>query len=308
MKISIVGPGRVGSAIGLVLVARGLVDELVLVSRRPDVAAGEAADLEHAGAFSRPARVRAGGVQDTADSDIIIIAVSGAAPDATAGRAAGAIATADALREIIPGIAAVNPEAVLLVVSNPLDAITTLVGRLSGFPPSRVLGTGTLLDTMRLRIRLSDICGVHPNDLRVYVLGEHGDNQFVAAASASVGGAPLPISIEQLREIEHDTRNAGHAIVRSKGYTNHGIALAAAEVVEAIARDDRSVLPLSTLTTGVAGVNGVCLSLPVIVGRGGSRGVLPVSLSESEAEAFRKSATAVRQTLDLISPVEASHV
>ena len=303
MKVSIVGIGHVGTSIGLAIVALGLADELVLVGRRPAVAAGEALDLLHASAFTRPADVRAGTVADTAGSDVVVLCAAakaeGPPPTMTNQdlRTRGVAANAALFRDLVPPLVAASPGAVLVVTTNPLDAMTTLTLRASGLPPARVVGTGTLLDTMRLRVLLSQQCGIHPLDIRAYVLGEHGDTQFAALSSASSGGAKLPVKAGLLNQMVVDTRRAGMDIATGKGHTNHGVAMAAAVVVRAVAEDRCEVMPVSTLVDGLHGVRGVCLSVPAVVGRGGVQQILKVELTANERAAFRNSAATVKRTL-----------
>ncbi len=308
MKVSIVGIGHVGSSLGLAIVTQGLADELVLVGRRPAVAAGEALDLLHASAFTRPADVRAGTVADTAGSDVVVLCAAGgglgSAPkgDLPKGadrdpRHAAVAANAALFRDLVPPLVAASPGAVIVVTSNPLDAMTTLTLRLSGLPPARVIGTGTLLDTMRLRVLLSQQCGIHPRDIRAYVLGEHGDTQFAALGSASSGGAKLPVPDDLLERMVDDTRRAGFDIFQGKGYTNHGVALSAATIVRAVAEDSQEVMPVCTLVDGLCDVHGVCLSVPAVVGRGGVQQTLAIELTPAERAAFRRSAATVKRTL-----------
>jgi L-lactate dehydrogenase len=301
MKVSIVGIGKVGSALGLTLIARGIVDELVLIGRpvkEPGAAhfpTGEAMDLLHASAFTRPAQVRAGSIADAAGSDVIAICTAGAANHLP--RDSGYFANAEIFRQIIPALVTASPGTILLIATNPLDAMTTLALQLSQLPAGRVMGTGTLLDTMRLRVLLSEKCNIHPRDIRAYVLGEHGDTQFVALSSASAGGAKLPLDKSVLNELESQTRIAGHTIMHHKGYTNSGVAMSAACIIEAIANDSREVIPVSTLVNGFANVKDICLSLPAVVGRAGVLQTLNIELTPLEQEAFQRSAEYVRKTL-----------
>ncbi len=302
MKVSIVGIGHVGSSVGLAIVAQGLADELVLVARRPGVAQGEALDLLHASAFTRPADVRAGTVADTAGSDVVVICAAGGGlgdrkPAGGDPRHAAVVANAALFRELIPSLAVASPNGVLLVTTNPLDAMTTLALRFSGLPTARVLGTGTLLDTMRLRVLLSQHCSIHPHDIRAYILGEHGDTQFGALSSASIGGAKLPVKPAVLKRMVGDTRQAGYEICQGKGYTNHGVAMAAAALVRAVAQDSQEVMPVCTHVDEFYGVRDVCLSVPAVVGKGGVQQVIRVELTASERAAFRRSAAAVNQVL-----------
>jgi L-lactate dehydrogenase len=301
MKVSIVGVGKVGSALGLTLVARGIADELILIGRAgkdpqaPNFPAGEAMDLLHASAFTRPAQVRAGSVADAAGSDVIAICTAGSSDHLP--RDSGYLSNAEIFRQIIPALVEASPESILLITTNPLDAMTTLALQLSKLPASRVLGTGTLLDTMRLRVLLSEKCRIHPRDIRAYVLGEHGDTQFVARSSASAGGARIDLEQSVLSDLEAQTRTAGHDIMRHKGYTNAGVAMSAACIIEAIANDSREVMPVSTLVRGFAGITDICLSLPAVVGRQGVLQTLNIELTHAEQAAFQRSAECVRETL-----------
>ena len=196
------------------MVSQGLTDQLVLVGRRKDAVRGEALDLLHASAFTRPLEVIAGDIADTAGSDVIAMCVAGKSVGDI--REGAVQANAEIFREMIPALAAGSPRAVLLITTNPLDTMTTLTVQLSGLPPSQVIGSGTLLDTMRLRVLLSRECGIHPHDIRAYVLGEHGDSQFAALSSASSGGAKLPLKPELLNRLMAETVKAGTEIYKAK--------------------------------------------------------------------------------------------
>jgi len=299
MKVSIIGIGHVGSSLGLAIVSQGLTDQLVLVGRRKDAVRGEALDLLHASAFTRPLDVIAGDIADTAGSDVIVICVAAKSDGPV--REGALFLNAAIFREMIPALAAGSPDAVILVTTNPLDTMTTLALQLSGLPPSQVIGSGTLLDTMRLRVLLSRECGIHPHDIRAYVLGEHGDSQFAALSSASSGGARLPLKPALLKKLMAQTVKAGIEIYRMKGHTNHGVAFAAAAIIRAIALDSHEVLPVCTLVHGDHGVHDVCLSLPAVVGRKGVLKTLKVELTADEREAFRRSAKVVKATLKKVS-------
>lgn len=295
MKVSIVGIGNVGSSLGVALVAQGLVDQLVLVGRRKDRVIGEAMDLLHASAFTRPLDVTAGDLADTAGSDVIALCLASKSEGEV--RHGALAANAEMFRQTVPPLARASPDAVMLVASNPLDVMTTLTLQLSGLPAGQVMGTGTLLDTMRLRVLLSRECDIHPHDIRAYVLGEHGDSQFAALSSASSGGARLPLKLALLHKLAADTMQSGLEIHRRKGYTNHGVAFAAARIIQAIAQDTREVMPVSTLVNGNHGVRDVCLSLPAVIGRSGVQKILKVELTAEESAAFRRSAKVVKGML-----------
>jgi L-lactate dehydrogenase len=295
MKVSIIGVGNVGSSLGVALVAQALVDQLVLVGRRKEKTIGEAMDLLHASAFTRPLDVIAGDIADTAGSDVIALCVAGKSEGPV--REGAVVPNAQLFRDMVPALAAASPRAVLLVTTNPLDVMTTLAVQLSGLPPAQVIGSGTLLDTMRLRVLLSRECGIHPDDIRAYVLGEHGDSQFAALSSASSGGARLPLKAALLNRLAKETVDAGLEIYRKKGYTNHGVAFAAARIIRAVALDTHEVMPVSTLVHGSHGVRDVCLSLPAVIGRRGVLKTLKVELTAEESKAFRNSAKVVKSML-----------
>jgi len=298
MKISLIGMGRVGSTLAYTLLVRGLAEELVLVDQHPKIAEGEALDLAHAEAFtSYPVTVRAGGPEDTADSDIIVLACSVPwdrekyTSRFDIGRDNLAI-----FRQVVPRLAAASRDAKILVVSNPVDVMTYHAIKLSGFPPSRVFGTGTLIDSGRFRTMLSARMGIHPDDLRAYILGEHGSSQFPVFSLAVAGGTRI-VEDDVTHEIFDHARGSGFEVVNRKGHTNFAISMAAALVIEAIVHDTRRTTPLSILVDGFLGIRDVCLSLPVVVGADGITQVLEPDLGEDEAAALHRCAEIVRQAI-----------
>jgi L-lactate dehydrogenase len=290
MKVSIVGIGKVGSALAFALVTKGLCEELVLVGRTRSSALGDAHDLAHASAFVRPMNVRAGTVADTAGSDIVIFTASVPMRDKSS-RSSVAKGNARLYRKLVPQIARRSPRAILIVVANPVDLMTYVTLKASGFDPSRVMGTGTLIDTARFRALLSQQSGINVFDLRAYILGEHGDSQFPALSVASAGGMRFDEHDATVLRMFREARRSGYQVVRHKGYTNYAIALATTLIVEMIANDLHAVAPVSVLIDGYFGVNGVCMSVPCVIGRKGVTKVLPVELNDQEVEAFRRSAT-----------------
>lgn len=293
MKVSIVGVGKVGKAIAYALVARGVVHEMVLVGRTPESARGDALDLRHASCMSQPVRVTTGDISSTINSDVVVIAA--AAGHVAGDRRKSIKMNAELFRQIVQPLAAANPQAVFIVVTNPVDTLTQLTLQLSGLPACRVIGTGTLLDTMRLRALLAERCHVHPADIRAYVLGEHGESQVAAISSASVGGASLGLTDEMVSCLASEAKNAGHVIYREKGYTDYGVGLATAIIIEAIQRDRHEVLPVSTYLEDYCGIGGVCMSVPVVIGRQGVVRALPIRLNDAELDALQKSAAILRE-------------
>ncbi len=294
MKVSIIGIGKVGATLAFSLSLRRFVRELVLVGRSEERTRGEALDLEHAQAFVHsPAKVVAGGVAETAGSDVIALCASVPMDPGMDDRLSLGPANVALFRELLPPLAAASPDAVLVVVSNPVDVLTFAAQEITGFPPDRVMGTGTFVDSARFRQLLSAEVGIHPDDLRAYVLGEHGASQFPAMSVALAGGEKIEDNAHR-RELIAATVEAGLEVFRLKGYTSFAIAMAAAAVVEAVALNERHTMPLSVRVDGFLGVEGVCLSLPVVVGRRGIERVLHPELTAVEADQFRRSAEVVR--------------
>ncbi len=307
MKISITGIGRTGTATAFALVTRGLADELVLVSRDPTkIADGHARDLSHASVFlnPRPARIRSGTVDDAAGSDLVIVTNSIPAPDRAADddrpldRLELAEGNAEVLRKLMPALADGSPDAVFLILTNPVDVMTHVAIRAAKLSPRRVIGSGTLIDTGRFRELLAQLVGGHPVDVRAYILGEHGDSMVPALSQATVAGMKLPYSEDVIRDRFDRARRGGYEVFRSKGYTDYAIAACASMIVRAVTQDTHEVLPVSTLVDGPYGIRDVCLSLPCIIGRRGVMKVLEPDLDDAEAEALRQSAAVVRRVLD----------
>ena len=298
MKITVVGIGRVGSTLAYTIALRGLADELVLLNRSPAVAEGDAADLQHALSFTpRPMRIRAGAIDDAAaaaGSDVVCLTVSArlAADD----RLAYGPQNAAVFGRVVPPLAAASPGAVFLVVSNPVDVLTGLTLRLTGAPAERVFGTGTLIDSARFRFLLGRRLGIHPDDVRAYIVGEHGASQFPLLGAATAGGEPLAAT-PGIDGLFRQAVASGTAVHRAKGYTNYAIALCAGLVLDAIVHDTRRTMPLSVRLDDYQGVGGVCLSVPVVVGRGGVHRILRPDFTEGERELFHASAAAVRRAM-----------
>lgn len=299
MKIAIVGIGRVGSAVAFALVMRCAARELILIGRDQRKAEGDALDLQHAAALMGRACVRAGEMADVIGCDIVILSAS--VRDTSANRLDALRGNIDIFRDMVPTIAKLAPKAIILVLSNPVDAMTYLTHKLSGFPAERVIGTGTLIDTGRFRSILSDAWRINTADVRAYILGEHGESQFPALSVASAGGVRFDEQDQFVVDAANIAREAGYSVVSRKGYTNYAIASATIMLVEAIADDTHVVLPVSTLINGYLGVKDVCLSVPCVIGRAGVIRMLPVDLDTEEADAFRNSARILQTAIASVS-------
>jgi L-lactate dehydrogenase len=294
MKTSVVGLGRVGSTLAFSLSQRNCVHEMVLIGRGREDTIGDALDIAHAQSFVEvPTRVIAGTTADTANSDIIVVCASIPSPSGMSDRATMGPSNVKLMRELLPPLARLSPKAILVMVSNPVDALTYYAIQFTEFPAHRVLGSGTLIDSARLRHELSLELGIHSSDLRAYILGEHGGSQFAAMSCATAGGEAIDDTPKR-RALIQRVVGAGLEIFNFKGHTNYGIALAVTAIVEAIALDTKHTLPVSVAVDGFLGVKDVCLSLPAVIGRGGVERILHPRLSESEAQAFRASAAAVQ--------------
>ncbi|QDV79991.1 malate dehydrogenase [Botrimarina mediterranea] len=297
MKVSIIGAGRVGSTLAYTLVVKEVVDEIVIVGRNRDAAEGDALDLQHAHLFvDRNIDIRAGEIADTAGSEVLVICASAPWKENFTDRLKAAADNTRLMEELIPPLAAASPDAKIVMISNPVDVLTWHAIRLSGFSPDRVMGTGTLVDSARFRDMVSEEVGIHPADIRVYSMGEHGDSQFLAFSCAEAGGEPLEDRPDR-RAMFARAVGAGYEVFNKKGCTNYAIAMAATYLIEAIVTDARHTMPLSVLIDGYQGVSGVCLSVPVVVGKNGIVRWMKPELNEEEAEAFRASASVIRKVI-----------
>lgn len=301
-KLSIIGTGHVGATTAFAVLIRELVDTMVLVNRTRDTAEAEAADLRHAAAFvPRAIHVTAGDIADTRGSDVVVLTLSVPTSHDFKSRSELASGNVELFRRWVPPLAAASPDAVIVVVTNPVDVMTYVTWKLSGLDPARVLGTGTLIDSARFRSYLSDYLKIHPDDIRAYILGEHGETQFPALSVAATGGRTLDVD-PMIESLFARARAAGIEVFRRKGFTNYAIAMATVMIIEAIIHDSRRTLPVSTLARGFQGVDDLCLSVPAIVGAGGVQRILNPALSAEEGERFRASAAEVRNVLNACWP------
>ncbi len=296
-RVAIIGAGHVGATAAFSLMLRALVREIVLIDSNADLAAAEAADIADANALARPAHIWAGSYADAATASIAVI-TAGAATHGDESRmsvlARSAVIVADCVREL----ASVGFAGIILVAANPVDVMAHVAFRHAGLPANRVIGTGTLLDSSRLRQELAATFDVAPGTVDAAVLGEHGDSEVAAFSTARIGGLPLARfalhgdAIDE-QAIGQSVRKAGYRIIAGKGYTSFGIATAIVRICEAILRNERSALPVSTLLTGEFGLTDVFLSLPCIIGSNGIERVLLPELSAEEVSALARSAAAI---------------
>jgi L-lactate dehydrogenase len=299
-RIAIVGAGNVGATTAYALMLRGLVAEIVLIDTDAGRAAAEATDIADANAIARPARIWAGDYADVKDASILVITAGAATADGEP-RTAVAGKSAVIVKACVQDALAAGFDGILVVASNPADAMAQVAQTVSGLPSNRVLGTGTLLDSNRFRKRVADQLGIAPGAVEGIVLGEHGDSEVMAYSTVRIGGMDLDAYLAGQRfdraGIAHDVMRAGYTISHGKGHTSFGVATAIVRICEAIQRDERVVLPVSTRLDGQYGIDDLYLSLPCLIGAAGVLRILTPVLAAEEETALLASADTLRRTL-----------
>lgn len=307
-KVAIVGCGMVGSSTAFSLMMSGLFTDIVLIDVNTKKAEGEAMDLSHCLPFTSPAEIRAGSYDDISDCGIIIVTAGVAQkPDET--RMDCIKKNADVFKSVIPQIAAKNGDAFLLIVSNPVDVLAYVAYKLSGFPSNRVFGSGTVLDSARLRLTLGKHLSVDPRSVHAFVIGEHGDSELAVWSSANISGIDLEKycehkgftrHTENQAKLERDVKNSAYEIIERKDATYYGIAAATRRICESIVRDEHSIMPVSTLVTGHYGLNDVFISVPSLIGANGVEDVLDIGLDKDEYEKLVDSANTLKSAIKSI--------
>jgi L-lactate dehydrogenase len=307
MKVGIVGVGNVGATAAFAMVLRGAASEVILVDKNPALARAQAEDILHATPFAYAARVRSGNYADLADAGVVVLA-AGVAQRPGETRMQLLSRNAAVFAEIIPNVLSASPHAILLVATNPLDVMTDIAARISGLPPGRVLGSGTILDSARFRALLGRHLGVSPKSVHALVLGEHGDSEVLWWSGASVAGLPLldvarqsgcPIGEVERDNIETGVRRAAYTIIDGKGATWFGIGGGLARIVQAIASDEHALFSVSAPTPRVEGIENVTLSLPRVIGAAGVISTLEPALDAAERAALRKSAEIIKTASEI---------
>jgi L-lactate dehydrogenase len=305
VRVAIVGAGFVGTTFAYALLQSGLASEIVLIDANHAKAEGEAMDLNHAVPFTQPGHVTAGDYADCAGSAVTVI-TAGSAQRPGETRLDLTARNTDIFRQIVPKVAENNPNGIILVATNPVDVLTYASIKLSGLPAHRVFGSGTILDTARFRYLLSQHFGVDARSVHAFIIGEHGDSEVPAWSLAHIAGTHIPefcsrngydCNDPRLKEIFQQTRDAAYQIIERKGATYYAIGSGLLRIVEAILRDQNTVLSISSLIEGHYGINDVCLSLPSVVDRGGVERVLNLDLNPEEIEGLQKSANVLRETI-----------
>ena len=311
MNIGIVGNGLVGSTAAYAIIMRGLGRKIVLVDKDKKRSIAETNDLLHAIPFANPLTVRHGNYEDLADCKLVVIA-AGVSQEKGESRLDLLKRNADVFAKIIPSILTVAPESILVIATNPLDVMTYIAARLaadSGVTTTRVLGTGTMLDTARFRSLLGAMLDIDPQHVHGYVVGEHGDSEVLTWSLATVGAMRLEdfckqrsiIFNEELkRRVDNGVRNAAYSIIDGKGATYYGIGSAIAKIVDVILHDQRSILTVSTMTSLTGGVADVSISLPNLVGGNGILETLPLPLSTEESAELKRSVEILKAEIEKI--------
>ena len=304
-KVAMIGCGFVGSASAFALMQSGLFSEMVLLDADQNKAEGEALDISHGLPFAKPMQIYAGTYDDITDAAIIIVS-AGASQKPGETRLDLVRKNVGIFGTIMPEIAKRDVKGILLIVANPVDILTCVAQKQSGLPESRVFGSGTVLDTARLKYLLGEHLSVDSRSVHAYIIGEHGDSEMAAWSCANVSGLPLSRFCEMRGHHNHDeamqqiadqVKNSAYEIIEKKHATYYGIAMSVRRICEAIIRDEKSILPVSSMMHGEYGIDGVTLSMPAVVGKNGVEKLVPIELSKTEQKKLRASADTLRGVL-----------
>lgn len=305
-KVSIIGAGFVGATTAYALMNSGIATEICIYDINMDKAVGEVMDLVHGTSFVKPVNVYAGSLEETKDSDIVII-TAGVGQKEGETRLDIIGKNYKVFQGFVPEIARLSPNSILLVVSNPVDVLTYITYKLSGFPKERVIGSGTVLDTSRLKYVLGKYFNVNNTNIHSYVIGEHGDSEVVTWSNGRVGGEDFDMYAKQLdlewdndikKVIEEDVKNAAYEIISRKKATYFAVALAVNRIVEAIFRNENSILTVDSLFEGQYGIEDMYLAIPTIVNRGGAQEIIQISLADDELNRLKESASILKKHLN----------
>ena len=304
-KAAVIGCGFVGSTIAYALMQKGTFSELVLLDANHAKAEGEAMDISHGLPFAHAMDIREGDYEDIADASVVII-TAGANQKPGESRLDLVQKNAVIMRSIIREIKSVKCEGILLIVSNPVDILTQVALEESGFPKERVIGSGTVLDTARLKYLVSEKLKVDSRNVHAFIVGEHGDSELAVWSCANIYGIGLE-DFARMRgyrdfekekdELYHAVRDSAYEIIERKGATYYGIGMAAARIAESIVRDSHTVAPVSVSLNGEYGISGLCLSIPAVIGRDGAEQILEINFSEEEDGKLRESAEELKSVL-----------
>lgn len=297
-KVAIIGCGFVGSASAFALMQSGLFSEMVLIDVDKKRAEGEAMDIGHGISFASQVKIYAGSYEDVKDAAIIII-TAGAAQKPNETRIDLINKNTIIMKSIISEIKKQDFQGILLIVSNPVDILTYIAWKESGYPSNRVIGSGTVLDSGRFRYVLGEHLGVDTKSVHAFIVGEHGDSELAAWSNARIGGLTINDFCElrghsnpesEMNKLFENVKNSAYEIIERKQATYYGIAMAVKRICQTIVRDEKSILPVSSLVSGEYGINDVVLSIPAIVGKEGVEKIVPIQFDDKELEKLHQSA------------------
>ncbi|REJ05297.1 L-lactate dehydrogenase [Microbacterium bovistercoris] len=305
-KLSVIGAGGVGVSVAYAALIRGSAAEVALYDIATEKVDAEVLDLAHGTQFTSSS-VSGGSDLSVVDGSDVVIVTAGAKQQPGQTRMELAGTNVRILQSLMPGLLEHAPDAVFIIVTNPADVMTVVAQRITGLPAHRVFGSGTVLDTSRLRWRLAQRAGVSTASVHADIVGEHGDSQFPVWSNATIGPVPIldwpseqQFTPDELDRIAVDVRDAAYTVIRGKGATNLAIGVSAARIAEAVIRDEHAVLPVSTLLSGEHGIDGVALSLPSVVSASGAVPVAGMPMTDAEEAKLRASAAAIRASLDAL--------
>ncbi|MHC4174402.1 MAG: L-lactate dehydrogenase [Planctomycetota bacterium] len=307
-KIVVIGAGSVGTTYVYALIHTGLAGEIVLIDIDQKRVEGEVMDLSHGLSFIPPVKIRLGDYSDCADANLIVV-TSGAKQISSQSRLELVQRNADIVNSITGQIKQYDTDAVLVVVTNPVDVLTYVALKRLGWPRQRIIGSGTVLDSARFRYMLSQRCGIDAHNVHAYVLGEHGDSEVAAWSMTHIAGVPIENYCaicqdcdykKEHNEITRRVRDSAYHIIDYKGSTYYAIGLSLVRISEAIIRNENSVLTVSSLLQGEYGIDDVCLSVPCVIGKSGVEKIITAPLAPEEQAGLRTSAQTIRKVLDSI--------
>jgi len=314
-KCAVIGCGNVGATTAYTLMQSGLISELVLIDINKRKAEGEALDLLHSMPFYSPVNIYSGDYCDLIDCGIVII-TAGANQKVGESRTDLVKTNAKIFKSIIDSVCKYTTTATIIVVTNPVDVLTYEVLKQSSLPPNRVIGSGTVLDSARLKYLLGNHFGVDPRNVHAFIIGEHGDSELAVWSSANISGIDLDsycyrcnkynCDFKKLEQICESVKHSAYRIIEAKGATYYAIADATRRIVSAIIRDEKAILPVSVYPDGKYGLDGICIGLPCIVGKDGIEKVLEIPLSADENEKLMRSARSIKKTIAEIESIPVS--
>ncbi len=308
-RLAVIGAGAVGSSLAYAALIRGSAREVALYDIDGARAQAEVLDLAHGTPFTGSSRITGGDDLDVVEGANMVVITAGAKQHPGQSRLELAATNVGILRDLMPKLVARAPQAVFMLVTNPCDVLAVAAQRFSGLDPARVFSSGTVLDSSRLRWQLAERVGVAASSVHAMIVGEHGDSEFPLWSQSRIGPIPITewadaqgdrLSADELDGIADEVKNAAYTVIAGKGATNYAIGLSGARIVEAVLRDEKAVLPVSSVLDGYHGVSGVALSVPSIVDSGGVSRVIEVPFSDAEEAALHASAAAIRRSLDAL--------